>query len=207
MTTAVTSGCLCTEFKSSICSIADYRSAHLLVLKYNTPSTLLPDPHQYSQIHSRSQWRHVCNHAGCLVRLPSGFAGSTTNGRDSRRKLETYLTRLADMCAEKGFRIAYKHWSSETRVIPNTWKAAWRIIKEMDRTNLGICLDTLQNLLLSWGQCRPSLGLPAIKSKPLTALSLPPMPLDTFDADTTLDGQKLMFDTYSTLLLRGTIYH
>jgi sugar phosphate isomerase/epimerase len=49
---------------------------------------------------------------------------------------------LADMCAEKGFRVAYENRCWATRV--RTWKDVWEIVKKADRPNLGVCLDTFQ---------------------------------------------------------------
>ncbi|KAI3321559.1 3-dehydroshikimate dehydratase [Xylariaceae sp. AK1471] len=53
------------------------------------------------------------------------------------------LAELADLCAEKGMRIAYENWCWATRA-PN-WKDVWTIVLKADRPNLGLCLDTFQS--------------------------------------------------------------
>lgn len=52
------------------------------------------------------------------------------------------LAELADMCAERGFRIAYENWCWATYA--PTWKAVWEIVKKANRPNLGLCLNTFQ---------------------------------------------------------------
>jgi hypothetical protein len=52
------------------------------------------------------------------------------------------LAKLAEMCAEKGFRVVYENscWATRTP----TWKAAWEIVKKANQPNLGLALDTFQ---------------------------------------------------------------
>lgn len=53
------------------------------------------------------------------------------------------LAELADIFAEKHFRIAYENWCWATRA-PN-WNHVWEIIHRANRPNLGLCLDTFQS--------------------------------------------------------------
>ncbi|KAK7890573.1 hypothetical protein LTR67_007781 [Exophiala xenobiotica] len=59
------------------------------------------------------------------------------------------LAELADVFAEKGFRIAYENWCWATHA--PTWKDVWEIVKRANRPNLGLCLDTFQSAGGEWG--------------------------------------------------------
>jgi len=62
---------------------------------------------------------------------------------ESRRRVESRaLGMLADMCAEKGLRVAYENWCWATRA--PTWRSVWNVVRRADRPNLGLCLDTFQ---------------------------------------------------------------
>jgi sugar phosphate isomerase/epimerase len=52
------------------------------------------------------------------------------------------FAKLADICAKKGFRVAYENCCWATRAW--NWKAVWQIVKKADRANLGLCLNTFQ---------------------------------------------------------------
>jgi sugar phosphate isomerase/epimerase len=53
------------------------------------------------------------------------------------------LQQLADLLAEKGFRLAYENWCWATYA--STWKDVWEISQRVDRKNIGLCLDTFQS--------------------------------------------------------------
>ncbi|KAM0514843.1 hypothetical protein ACHAPE_006518 [Trichoderma viride] len=53
------------------------------------------------------------------------------------------LQQLADLLAEKGFRLAYENWCWATYA--STWKDVWEISHKADRKNIGLCLDTFQS--------------------------------------------------------------
>lgn len=53
------------------------------------------------------------------------------------------LQQLADLLAEKGFRLAYENWCWATYA--STWKDVWEITRKADRINIGLCLDTFQS--------------------------------------------------------------
>ncbi|KAI1766728.1 xylose isomerase-like protein [Hypoxylon sp. FL1150] len=67
------------------------------------------------------------------------------------------LAELADLCAEKGLRIAYENWCWATRA-PG-WKDVWRIVEKADRPNLGLCLDTFQSAGGEWADPTTKSGL------------------------------------------------
>ncbi|KAI0545883.1 3-dehydroshikimate dehydratase [Xylaria curta] len=67
------------------------------------------------------------------------------------------LAELADLCAEKGLRIAYENWCWATHA-PD-WKDVWTIVKKADRKNLGLCLDTFQSAGGEWADPRTTSGL------------------------------------------------
>ncbi|PTB46688.1 uncharacterized protein TrAFT101_003866 [Trichoderma asperellum] len=53
------------------------------------------------------------------------------------------LQELADLLAEKGFRLAYENWCWATYA--STWKDVWEISRKANRRNIGLCLDTFQS--------------------------------------------------------------
>ncbi|KAL0056808.1 hypothetical protein AAF712_016581 [Marasmius tenuissimus] len=72
-------------------------------------------------------------------------------------KLAGDLRELADMMAEKGFRIAYENWCWATHA--PKWKDVWEIVKKVDRSNVGLCLDTFQSAGGEWGDPTTQSGL------------------------------------------------
>ncbi|KAI0967816.1 3-dehydroshikimate dehydratase [Xylaria arbuscula] len=72
-------------------------------------------------------------------------------------ELAADLAELADLCAEKGFRIAYENWCWATAA-PN-WKDVWIIVRKADRPNLGLCLDTFQSGGGEWADPTTASGL------------------------------------------------
>ncbi|OAA66684.1 Xylose isomerase-like, TIM barrel domain protein [Niveomyces insectorum RCEF 264] len=53
------------------------------------------------------------------------------------------LRQLADMLSEKVFRLAYENWCWAMRA--PTWKAAWDLVRQVGRPNIGLYLDTFQS--------------------------------------------------------------
>lgn len=64
-------------------------------------------------------------------------------------ELAADLAELADMLAHRGYRLAYENWCWATHA--STWKQAWIIVQEANRTNIGLCLDTFQTAGGEWG--------------------------------------------------------
>ena len=60
----------------------------------------------------------------------------------SRAEAVRDLKGLSDMLVEEGFKIAYETRSWAT--VSSTWKDGWEVVKAVDRTNFGLCLDTFQ---------------------------------------------------------------
>jgi sugar phosphate isomerase/epimerase len=67
------------------------------------------------------------------------------------------LRELCDMLHAHGFRCAYENWCWSTHA-PD-WKDVWKIVKEVDRENIGLCLDTFQTAGGEWADPRTSSGL------------------------------------------------
>jgi sugar phosphate isomerase/epimerase len=65
------------------------------------------------------------------------------------RELARDLAELADMLAERGYRLAYENWCWATRA--STWREVWAVVKEADKPNIGLCLDTFQTAGGEWG--------------------------------------------------------
>ncbi|KAI1366649.1 3-dehydroshikimate dehydratase [Xylaria arbuscula] len=67
------------------------------------------------------------------------------------------LKEVADLCAHKGFRVAYENWCWATRA-PD-WKDVWTIVQKTERPNVGLCLDTFQSAGGEWADPRTESGL------------------------------------------------
>lgn len=72
-------------------------------------------------------------------------------------KMVSDLRGLCDLLKEHGFRLAYENWCWSTHA-PD-WKDVWNIVKEVDRPNIGLCLDTFQTAGGEWADPRTSSGL------------------------------------------------
>lgn len=58
------------------------------------------------------------------------------------------LRELADMLKAHKMRLAYENWCWSTHA--PTWKDAWEIVRDVDRDNVGLCLDTFQTAGSEW---------------------------------------------------------
>ncbi|KAF9255159.1 3-dehydroshikimate dehydratase [Marasmius fiardii PR-910] len=72
------------------------------------------------------------------------------------------LAELVDLCAAKGFRIAYENWCWSSHA--TSWNEVWKIVKRANRPNLGLCLDTFQSAGGEWGDPTTESGI--IECKP-----------------------------------------
>lgn len=75
----------------------------------------------------------------------------------SRARIVSDLRALADTLAQHGFRLCYENWCWSTHA-PD-WKDVWSIVAEIDRPNVGLCLDTFQTAGGEWGDPRTQSGL------------------------------------------------
>ncbi|MCJ1280398.1 hypothetical protein MMC21_008226 [Puttea exsequens] len=67
------------------------------------------------------------------------------------------LKELADLLSFHGFRLAYENWCWSTHA-PD-WKDVWEIVKGVDRSNVGLCLDTFQTAGGEWADPTTKSGL------------------------------------------------
>jgi sugar phosphate isomerase/epimerase len=67
------------------------------------------------------------------------------------------LRELCDMLSEHGYRCAYENWCWSTHA-PD-WKHVWNIVQEVDRPNIGLCLDTFQTAGGEWADPRTTSGI------------------------------------------------
>lgn len=67
------------------------------------------------------------------------------------------MRELADMLAKENFRMAYENWCWATHA--PTWKDVWEIVRDVDRPNVGLCLDTFQTAGSEWGDPTTESGL------------------------------------------------
>ena len=85
--------------------------------------------------------------------------GSTDSPLDKldKSKIVPDLQLLCDMLKDHGFRLAYENWCWSTHA-PD-WKHVWSIVQQVERPNIGLCLDTFQTAGGEWGDPRTASGL------------------------------------------------
>ncbi|KAE8144837.1 xylose isomerase-like protein [Aspergillus avenaceus] len=66
------------------------------------------------------------------------------------------LRELCDLLAAKNMRLAYENWAWSTHA--PTWSDIWSIVRETNRPNIGLCLDTFQTAGFEWGDPTTSTG-------------------------------------------------
>ncbi|ORY55623.1 3-dehydroshikimate dehydratase [Pseudomassariella vexata] len=92
-------------------------------------------------------WIRIMEAVGTnMLQVGSSDADDISSSFD---ELAADLAELADLCAEKGFLIAYENWCWATRA--PRWKDVWQIVQKANRPNLGMCLDTFQSAGGEWG--------------------------------------------------------
>ncbi|KAI4732576.1 putative 4-hydroxyphenylpyruvate dioxygenase [Aureobasidium sp. EXF-12298] len=74
-----------------------------------------------------------------------------------RSRFVSDLQELADMLAKKNFRLAYENWCWSTHA--PTWKDVWQIVQQVNRPNVGLCLDTFQSAGYEWADPTTESGL------------------------------------------------
>lgn len=74
-----------------------------------------------------------------------------------RNEIVKDLQELADMLDKENFRMAYENWCWSTHA--PTWKAIWEIVQQVDRPNVGLCLDTFQTAGSEWADPTTTSGL------------------------------------------------
>ncbi|KAF5011809.1 hypothetical protein FDECE_2099 [Fusarium decemcellulare] len=105
-------------------------------------------------------WMKVMEAAGTkMLQVGSSDSEGISSSFD---ELASDLAELADLCATKGFRIAYENWCWATHA-PN-WKQVWEIVQKANRPNLGLCLDTFQTAGGEYGDPTTNNGLVAASS-------------------------------------------
>lgn len=67
------------------------------------------------------------------------------------------LRELCDMLQEHNFKVAYENWCWSSHA--PAWKDVWRIVEEVDRPNIGLCLDTFQTAGGEWADPTTESGL------------------------------------------------
>ena len=102
-------------------------------------------------------WMRIMEACGTdMLQVGSTDTPEEKIGKD-RERFVADLRELADMLANKGFRVAYENWCWSTHA-PD-WRDVWDICKKVDRENLGLCLDTFQSAGGEWGDPTTSSGL------------------------------------------------
>ncbi|CAI6341724.1 unnamed protein product [Periconia digitata] len=100
-------------------------------------------------------WLRIMKAAGTDM-LQVGSSDTPLEKLDLNRVVPD-LQQLCDMLKEHGFKVAYENWCWSTHA-PD-WKDVWRIVKEVDRDNIGLCLDTFQTAGGEWADPTTESGL------------------------------------------------
>lgn len=93
-----------------------------------------------------SKWFRLAQALGTdLIQVPSNFLGpDPTTGAprttDDRAIIVRDLQRLADLGAGAGFRFVYEALCFGNHI--NTWEASWEVVRDVNRPNFGLCLDS-----------------------------------------------------------------
>lgn len=74
----------------------------------------------------------------------------------SKTNIVEDLRELSDLLAERGMRVAYENWCWSTHA--PTWQDVWEIVRDVKRSNVGLCLDTFQTAGSEWGDPTTSSG-------------------------------------------------
>ncbi|KAL9127640.1 MAG: hypothetical protein Q9217_003531 [Psora testacea] len=100
-------------------------------------------------------WIRIMEAIGCnMLQVGSSDSPAITTARDS---IVSDLKKLADLLSPHGFRLAYENWCWSSHA-PD-WRDAWDIVKEIDRPNVGLCLDTFQTAGGEWADPTTESGL------------------------------------------------
>lgn len=75
----------------------------------------------------------------------------------SREDIINDLREMCDMLGKRGMKLCYENWCWSTHA-PN-WKDVWEIVRDVDRPNIGLCLDTFQTSGGEWGDPTTESGL------------------------------------------------
>jgi sugar phosphate isomerase/epimerase len=100
-------------------------------------------------------WIKIMQACGCDM-LQVGSSDTPMEQLDTS-KIVSDLRELADMLAEHNFKMAYENWCWSTHA--TDWKSVWNIVKEVDRPNVGLCLDTFQTAGGEWADPTTESGL------------------------------------------------
>ncbi|KAH8923834.1 xylose isomerase-like protein [Atractiella rhizophila] len=91
-----------------------------------------------------------------MLQVGSSDSPASKIGMD-RNRFVSDLRQLADLLAEKNFRMCYENWCWSTHA-PG-WKDVWDIVQKVDRPNVGLCLDTFQTAGGEWGDPTTASGV------------------------------------------------
>lgn len=80
-----------------------------------------------------------------LIQVPSNFLGpdpetGAARTTSDRAVIVRDLQRLADIGADAGFRFVYEALCFGDHI--DTWEASWEVVREVNRPNFGLCLDS-----------------------------------------------------------------
>ncbi|TLD39155.1 3-dehydroshikimate dehydratase [Venturia nashicola] len=102
-------------------------------------------------------WIRIMEAAGTdMLQVGSSDTPSPKIGTD-RNRFVSDLQELATLLDEKSFRICYENWCWSSHA-PD-WKDVWDIVGKVDRSNVGLCLDTFQTAGGEWADPTTESGL------------------------------------------------
>ncbi|TKA75811.1 hypothetical protein B0A49_05222 [Cryomyces minteri] len=108
-------------------------------------------------------WIRIMEACGTdMLQVGSSDTPEEIIGKD-RSRFVSDLRELADMLAEKHFRLAYENWCWSTHA--SYWRDVWDIVQKVDRHNIGLCLDTFQTAGGEWADPTTMSGLLEIERR------------------------------------------
>ena len=115
-------------------------------------------PERENAFRRAAGWISVMRALGCgMLQVGSTDTPSITPTPETRTRIITDLRELADMLATHNLRLSYENWCWSSHA-PN-WADVWSIVQEIDRPNVGLCLDTFQTAGGEYGDPTTASGL------------------------------------------------
>ncbi|OQD78511.1 hypothetical protein PENDEC_c001G00769 [Penicillium decumbens] len=137
---------------SELCS-----SANLKVLALNPFKNF--EGHRSPLAERLDSARHWLEIAACLeakfLQVPSQF--DTANSSGDWDQMTQELRQLSELAASHSISIAFEAvaWGSYI----DTWEESLRMVKDVDRSNFGLCLDSFHIAARLWGDCTTETGV------------------------------------------------
>ncbi|MCJ1231049.1 hypothetical protein MMC12_007724 [Toensbergia leucococca] len=146
--------CVAAEEVKSLCQVHDLK---ILVLQpFSNFEGWEPGSDEQKDALARAHgWISIMKAVGTdMLQVGSSDSFNITSDRD---RLASDLRHLADLLRPHGFRLAYENWCWATHC--PTLSDAWEIVQLVNRSNIGLCLDTFQIAGSEWADPTTEDGL------------------------------------------------